>query len=346
MYNTKRREFIKSVGIAGASIGLSGNVLSAVANAIPYSQNRIGIIGLDTSHSIDFTKMLNNSTADPDFKGYKIVAAYPYGSREIESSAKRIPDYIRQVKEFGVEIVESINDLLAKVDFVLLNTNDGRLHLEQALQVFKAGKRMYIDKPFAGSLADAIAIFEASAKFSSPTFTTSSMRYIHNLSDLRPEKLGKILGAETYSPAALDKTHPDLFWYGMHGVEMLYTVMGTGCKQVSRVTTKDTDLVTGVWNDNRVGSFRGTRTGPHKYGGTVFGEKAIVPLESAKGTKALMNEIIKFFQTGNPPVPANETIELYAFMEAADESKRRGGAVVNIDLTINKARKKAQKYNF
>ena len=94
-----------------------------------------------------------------EFGGYKIVAAYPQGSLDIESSTSRIPGYIEEVKKRGVEIVDSIQELLEKVDVVLLETNDGRRHLEQAIPVLKAGKTMFIDKPITASLENSIAIF-------------------------------------------------------------------------------------------------------------------------------------------------------------------------------------------
>ncbi|MDB5278810.1 MAG: oxidoreductase protein [Ferruginibacter sp.] len=299
---------------------------------------RIGIIGLDTSHSTAFVEALNSPNPDAAYDGYKIVAAYPNGSKTIKSSYERIPAYTEQVKKLGVEIVSSIKELLTKVDVVMLETNDGRPHLEQALEVMKAVKTLWIDKPVAGTLVDAIAIFDASKKYKVPVFSASSLRYATNVQETaNGTSAGKILGADTFSPCPLEATHPDFFWYGIHGIEILLTVMGTGCKQVSRVHTEDTDVVTGVWKDNRIGTFRGNRKGPNEYGGTAFGEKAVVHLGPYAGYEPLLKEIVKFFNTGIAPVSVDETLEIYAFMEAADESKRRGGIAVTLDAVMKKA---------
>lgn len=333
LYN--RRSFIKVAAFAGASIGMvekTNGTLLQTPNL--KAGGKVGIIGLDVSHSVAFTKLLNSPNAPAEYAGYKVVAAYPKGSNDIEFSVSRIPEFTKAVESMGVEIVSSIKELLSKVDVVFLNTNDGRLHLEQVLPVFKAGKSVFIDKPLAASLSDVAAIFNAAKKYNIPVFSSSSLRYMENRGELTPDKTGKILGVDTYSPATIEKTHPDLFWYGIHGVEMLYTMLGTGCKQVQRVYTKDTDIVIGTWNDNRLGTFRGTRIGPHDYGGIVFSEKAVIPISPAKGFSSLMKEIIHFFQTGISPVTPAETLEIYAFMEAADESKRRGGTVVNIADTL------------
>lgn len=343
-----RRKFIKTAGLAGFGLGLAGTASAmefSTTHATTFRKNdekvrpggRVGIIGLDTSHSIAFTKSLNNSAAT-QFAGYKVVAAYPKGSNDIKSSAERIPGYTEDVKKLGVEIVGSIKELLKKVDVVLLETNDGRLHLEQALPVLKAGKRMFIDKPIAASLADAIAIFNASKKYNTPVFSSSSLRYVPKAQEIASGKVvGKVLGAEAFSPSPIEKTHPDFFWYGIHGVETLFTVMGTGCKKVVRVHTEDTDVVVGTWEDNRIGTFRGLRAEKKGYGGTVFGDKGIAQIGPASGYDVLLVEIVKFFETGIPPVSAQETLEICAFMEAADESKKNGGIPVSLEEMFKRA---------
>lgn len=336
-----RRNFIKSTAAAGIGLGL-GSLTSpafAASAAMAEEGKRIGIIGLDTSHSVAFTKTFNAPDAGPEYGGYKVVAAYPKGSNDIESSVKRIAGYTEDVKKLGVEIVDSIKDLLKKVDVVLLETNDGRLHLEQAMPVFKAGKTVFIDKPVAASLADAIAIFDAAKKYRVPVFSSSSLRYAHSVRAIAEGKAGRVLGADVFSPAHLEKSHMDFSWYGIHGVEMLFTTMGLGCKSVSRTHTPDADVVVGLWNDDRIGTFRGVRYKKMGYGGSVFGEKSIEALDGAGGYNPLLVEVVKFFQTGKPPVSSDETLEIFAFMEAADESKRQGGKSVTLDSVMQKALK-------
>jgi predicted dehydrogenase len=339
-----RRKFLKDITAAGVAVGVTGSTLSLYGKNIPRENKRVGIIGLDTSHSVAFTKVLNDPQAGPEYGGYRVVAAYPQGSNNIESSVKRIAGYTQEVQQYGVKIVDSIKKLLSTVDVVLLETNDGRLHLEQALQVFKAGKRTFIDKPMAASLADTMAIFEAAKKYQVPVFSSSSLRFMPSAQEVVQGKVGKVLGAEAFSPMHLEPTHPDLVWYGIHGVETLYTVMGTGCKSVVRVHTPDTDVVVGTWVDGRIGTFRGMRAGKPDYGGMAFGEKGNAVLGPYGGYNPLLVQIIKFFQTGRPPVSAEETTEMFAFMEAADESKRLGGTAVTLESMYQKARQAARKY--
>lgn len=347
MQNTKsypRRSFLKQTAIATSTlaafpiIGQAKKPDSLFNPSMVPAGKRVGIIGLDTSHSIAFTKGFNAKDADPMLKGYKVVAAYPQGSLDIKSSTDRIPGYIEDIKKYGVEIVDSIASLLEKCDVVMLETNDGRRHLEQVLPVLQAGKRVFIDKPIAASLEDTYKIFAAAEEYNVPVWSASSLRYIGGIDKVHQGEAGKILGATTYSPAKLEPTHPDLYWYGIHGVETLFTVMGTGCKTVSRSFTEGIEMVTGIWEDGRVGTFTGLRSAKGGYGGTAFGEKGIINIGPYAGYMPLMYKIADYFDTGNLPVQPQETIEICAFMTAADLSKKKNGQPISMEKVMNKAK--------
>ena len=314
-------------------------VQNAVADTKPKTL-RVGIIGLDTSHAPAFAKTMNANPPVPGVEGVRVVAAYPKGSLDIKSSVERVPGYIEEMKKHNVEIVDSIDELLKRVDAVLIETNDGRPHLEQLLPCLKAGKPCFIDKPIAGSLSDAIAIFEASKKYRVPVFSSSSLRFGKNSLAVRAGSIGKVLSSETTSPASLEPTHPDLFWYGIHGVESLFTVMGTGCQSVVRGKTAEGKIeVVGQWTGGRTGTYREGGG----YVGKAVGEKGESPVGSYDGYDPLVLAIVKFFHTGIAPVTPEETLEIYAFMEAADESKRHNGASVTLESVIAKAKAEAAK---
>ncbi|HUQ66078.1 MAG TPA: Gfo/Idh/MocA family oxidoreductase [Flavitalea sp.] len=333
-----RRDFLKTTALASLGLGLSPSLFARKRSTRKNTETvRIGIIGLDTSHCEAFTKVINNSNEQPEYAGFRVTAAYPYGSRDIESSYSRIPQITEDIKKYGVKITGSIDELLKETDAILLETNDGRLHREQALQVIKAGKPLFIDKPIAASLKDTIAIFEAAKNNNVPVFSSSSLRFSPTVQDIANGKtVGKVFGADAYTPCTLEKTHPDLFWYGIHGIETIYTILGRNCKQVVRSFQEETDVVTGIWKDGRIGTFRGLRNGTHDYGGTAYGENGNVHYLAYGGYEPLLREIIKFFKTGVPPVDSRDTIEMCAFMLAADESKRRGGCPVAIDHIFKK----------
>ncbi len=302
---------------------------------------RAGIIGLDTSHVTAFTKILNDPKAGPEYAGVRVVAAFPAGSPDLDSSSKRIEGFTKAVKAMDVEIVDSIPALLAKVDVVLLESVDGRVHLEQARPVFASGKPVFIDKPLAAGLIDAVAIAALAEKSKTPWFSSSALRFGPKMLKAKGDA-GEIIGCDAWGPCPLEKTHGDFYWYGIHGVETLYTIMGGGCESVSRTTTKDTDVAAGKWKDGRIGTFRGLRKGKEDYGCAIFGSKAVVPVSGFEGYQPMLVEIVKFFKTGKAPIDPAETIEMMAFMEAADESKRREGAPVKIEEVMAKAREQAK----
>jgi predicted dehydrogenase len=318
--------------------------LSAVFLTSPFEAHaeqkvfRIGMIGLDTSHVIAFTKLINNPSKN---YGCKVVAGYPGGSPDIPSSANRVKGFTKQLQDkYGVEIVDSIEELCRKVDGVLLESVDGRPHLEQVRPVIVAGKPVFIDKPMAGNLADVTEIFRLAKENNVPCWSSSSLRFSPGIIGMREnDEVGQVLGCDAFSPCSLEEHHPDLYWYGVHGVEILFTIMGPGCESVRRVQTKNYELVVGLWKGGRIGTYRGLRTGKSGYGAMVFGTKGIAQSGKYGGYEPLVDEIIKFFKTGHVPVPPEETIEIFAFMSAADESKAKDGAEVSLAGIIEKAEK-------
>lgn len=314
-----------------------------VATVPAKGQVRIGIIGLDTSHSPAFTKLINAADKKPEYQNFTIVAAYPYGSKTIQSSYERIPRFTEEVKKYGVEIVSSIDELLKMVDCVLLETNDGNLHLEQAAQVFKAGKRVFIDKPVGADLVQAIAIFELARQYNVPVFSSSALRFTPQNQKIAKGEFGKIVGVDCSSPSPGEPSHPDFSWYGIHGVETLFTTMGTGCVSVGRVSSEGTDVVTGLWNDGRIGTFRGIREGKGLYGGRAYTAKGEVEVGGYEGFSYLLDHVMQFFTSGVAPVSEKETLEIFTFMAASNLSKAKGGKLVSMDETYRNAQKSAQK---
>jgi hypothetical protein len=329
------------VAIAAVAAGVSCRAADEAADEPPNDPVRLGMVGLDTSHCPAFAKLFNVAGNPDHVPGCRVVAAHPWGSRDIESSRKRIPGYTEEVRKLGVAIVDDLDDLPPLVDVVLLETNDGRPHLAQAVAMLRAGKPLFIDKPVAGSLADAVAIYRLARRLDVPIFSCSSLRYLEGVDAVRAGKVGTVLGCDAYSPCVVEPSHPDFFWYGIHGCELLFAVMGTGCRSVVRTHTADFDQITGTWDDGRIGTVRGIRAGTKGYGFTAFGSEGIHSVAGAGGYRPLVVEIARFARTGEPPVSGVETLEIYAFMEAADESRRRGGVPVTLAGVLERAETEA-----
>lgn len=317
-----------------------------LAAGLQSAEIKIGIIGTDTSHVPAFSRLFNDPTYPGHIPGARVTHAFKGGSKDIESSHTRVDKYAEEISsKWGVKIVPTIKELAEQVDAIMIEAVDGRPHLEYAKAVFPFRKPVFIDKPIAGSLRDAIELIELARKMNVPVFSSSSLRYKHSIDKLKAAKYGDIRGVLSTGPASKEEHHPDLYWYGIHPTEALYAVMGTGCESVTRVATENTDVVTGVWAGGKIGILYGMRNAASPYKVTVYGTKAVVDQEpEPKGGGSydlLAKQIFKFFQTKVSPVSLDETLEIFAFMEAADESKRRGGAPVKLSdvLKLNQPKK-------
>ena len=309
-----------------------------IANDEKKEPLRLGLIGLDTSHVIAFTSRFNEPDNPNHVPGGRVVAAFKGGSADIESSHTRVEGYTKTlVEKYGVKIYDNIKEVCENVDAILLTSLDGRPHLSQVMPVFEANKPVFVDKPVAGTLKDAVEIYRLAKESKVPCFSSSSLRWYPGVVEVANADVGELISVLSYGPAPSEPNHPDLFWYGIHPTEALFTVMGTGCETVTRTSTEDTVVVTGIWKDGKVGTLHGLAKGRFGYKVTAFGSKAIVEQTKGGDYTPMLREVIKFFNTGKPPVAPETTLEIYAFMEAADESKRRGGTPVKISEVLHKA---------
>jgi hypothetical protein len=300
-------------------------ILLLAAACAANAEVRLGIIGTDTSHVSVFTKSFNDEMSPDHVPGARVVAAYKGGSKDVESSYSRVDKYAEELRtKWKVEIVRDIPTLCRKVDAVLIESVDGRAHLEQAKAVIAAGKPMFIDKPLASTLEDAREIARLAKEAGVPWFSSSSLRFNEIANTMKFADASAVI---TWGPGPLEEHHKlDLSWYAIHPIEMLYALLGPGCQEVTRVYTPNGDIVTGVWSNGRTGTVRTLR--PYgDYGAVVFRTKSVVQSRPKAGHtyQQLLVEIVKFFETKQPPVPNEETLEIFAFMDAAQRSRDEGG---------------------
>jgi hypothetical protein len=290
---------------------------------------RVGIIGTDISHVIHFSRILNNDSDPEHIAGARIVAAYKGGSPDIISSRTRVDGYAQElVKTWRIEMVPDIRTLCSKVDAVVLESGDGRIHLEQVKPVIAAHKPVFIDKPVAATLEEVREIDRLAKAAGVPWFSSSGLRFGEIATKL---KFADATGVEVWGPGPFEEHHYlELAWYAVHPIEILYTLMGRGCEEVTRTVggafDSGADVIVGRWKDGRIGTARTLRPSGG-YGAVVFRPKQIVqsPATVPYSYAPLVREIVTFFQTGKPPVPNEETLEIYAFMDAAQRSKEAGG---------------------
>ena len=305
-------------------------LLLLISASVSAADLRLGIVGTDTSHVIGFATVFNDPSSSEHVPGARIVAAFKGGSPDIPASRDRIDGFTRQLQEkYGVEIVPTIAELCRRVDGVLLTSNDGRVHLAQAREIIAAGKPMFIDKPLASTLEDAREIARLAKAAGVPWFSTSTLRYA-----VAKLKTADLIGVDVWGPGPLEEHHHlDLGWYAIHEAEMLFTLLGTGCEEVTRIESADASVVSCRWKDGRIGTMRALR--PYSdYGAIVFrktDKNQTAEVHAIRsGTDELDHDLVKFFTTGIPPVPNEDTLELIAFLDAAQRSKDAGGAPMRL----------------
>jgi predicted dehydrogenase len=288
---------------------------------------KLGILDFDTSHVVEFTKRLNHLEIDQEqwVDGATVVLGCP---GESKLAPEKIAGYTEAMKKLKVDLVDSPKDLIGKVDAMLIEAVDGSVHWERARPFLEAGVPCFVDKPFACSLADAKNLAELAAKKKLPLFSSSALRYAPELAEYKgAAKHGKLQGCVVYGPASTHERNPGLFHYGIHAVEMLYALMGSGCESVTCTHQKGVDVATGTWKDGRVATVRGIRDGKADFGFTAFAEKTVT--NTTVPTKFIYRELLKrvveTFQTKKAPLDIAETLEIVAFIEAANTSGANHG---------------------
>lgn len=214
---------------------------------------------------------------------------------------------------------------------LFLTSVDGRQHLGQFDQM-AVGKPVFIDKPFAVMTADAATIIERAAATGTPVMSCSALRFAEGIAELAQSR-DDILACEAYGPAPILPDYPGYFWYGIHGAEILFLLMGAGCQSVRTLAAGQMDVISGAWPDGRTGLVLGTRFEGYEFGCLVHtrtGARLGIAKDTPPYHASLLREIVRFFQNGQAPVDARETYQIVAFLEAADQSKAENGALVAV----------------
>jgi hypothetical protein len=302
---------------------------------------RIGLIGLDTSHAEQFTMRLNDPANPNHVPGGRVVAAFPTGSPDLPESISRLPEFTAILKDkYGVRMVDSIPALCAEVDAVMILSLDGRPHLDQAKEVMTFGKPIFVDKPVAANLKDIVQMYVLAEKMQIPLFSASALRWYQGVVEVANAKSTPPQAAISWGPAPTIAHHPDLYFYAIHATEALFTVMGTGCDHVTRTTTPAESVVTGIWTGNRTGSLHALHKLPMhstSYKLVRFDGEDVFEQKTQGDYNPMLREIIKFFTTKVAPVTPAQTIEIYGFLQAAEESRRLGGVPVSIRNVLTQA---------
>jgi predicted dehydrogenase len=294
-------------------------------------EQRIGLVGLDTSHVIAFTKLLNVVTEKDHIPGARVIAGWPGGSDDIDVSRNRVAGFTKDLRDkYGVEIMSSPEDVAKACDLVFITAVDGRIHKELFARTVPFKRPTFIDKPFTTSLADAKEIFRLAEENQVPVMSCSSLRYADGLADMLA-KGSPVIGCDAFGPMDLIPQLPGFYWYGVHVVEIMQRIMGTGCESVTVTKTDDFDLLSARWSNNRVATMRGIRHSHHKFGVTLHRKDDFDFVNLQQNKRAwyanMLDAILKTLPQGKTDVAPADTLEVIRIIEAANESRETGKTV-------------------
>lgn len=286
---------------------------------------RIGIIGLDSSHAVEFTKILNNENHPFHVKGAKVVAATPYSSNDLPLSFERVKGFTEQVLEFNqVQLKGTVHDVVVESDALLVTSVDGRNRLGIFTELASYQKPIFIDKPLALSLQEAQSIISLSEKFGTPIMSTSSLRYAENLLKILSQYNNDITGLYLHGPLPLQKVMPGYFWYGIHMVEVIVTVLGNNIKKVRVETNNHYEWVVIEFLDGRLATIRGDRINYQDFGALIHTTDQAFSIDLGKGKPyyaSLLEKIIPFFKTGINPISSDEMLSVIHLVETINKNR-------------------------
>ncbi len=295
----------------------------------------LGIIGLDSSHAEAFSRILNGESEPFHIPDHPVIAAYPgERSEDFDMSYRRMDSITEAVtKDWGVRLCPDIPSVMKQVEGVFLEQVDARKRVEQFEAIASFGKPVFVDKPFALSSRDCRRMLSLAEEKGIPLLSASALRFADSLTEaLRACEKYPIHGADFFGPMPFTATQNGYFWYGIHMADMLYRVMGRGCRSVRAVHEEHYDIITGIWKDGRLGTIRGLRTGSQNFGGSIFCGNTHVSVDVSKDKRgyyeSLLEAVIQMFDQGVSPVSLLELEEIIRFLEAANESRETGREVL------------------
>jgi predicted dehydrogenase len=291
---------------------------------------RIGAIGVDSSHLPEFTKRIN--TLQQEAKTHcRVTHVFDPGGHDLADAPKWLETTTR---DYNVKQVDTLQDLLASVEGVMVLSVNGNKHLSQALPCLERGLPTYIDKPLTCNLSEAKQLLAAAREHQARCYSASSLRFAPEVESARSDKdLGKLITIDAFGPGERHELMAGLFFYGVHTIEMVDAIWGPGVRRVSAIHLPDRDLLDLDYHDGRYARLRMERKGSYDFGATVHGEKKVrqFRVDFTPVYTRLVLGMVKFFEGGAPPAPLRDIIENVAVMEAGNRSMQQDGAWVDVE---------------
>ena len=288
---------------------------------------KIGLIGLDTSHSEIFTRLLNDEMDPYHVKGGTITHTIPAYSKDLPISSERFPAYFETVTtKYGVHPIEDVEEFMNIVDAVIIGTVDGRNHLEWFKDVVRYGKPVFIDKPIVLSSVEIDELMKLATQYNTPVMSSSSLRFSESVINITGKE--DLRGGYFYGPVPMQEKMPGYFWYGIHLIEMIVTIFGTAIEKIELKAEGNHDHLYMIFKNGAEVIVRGEHSWHDRFGAVLHSPEYVQTLTLWKEEKPyyarLLEHVVAFFESGISAVSLNETAEIIKIIERINLLKKIG----------------------
>ncbi|MCX6986490.1 MAG: Gfo/Idh/MocA family oxidoreductase [Lentisphaerae bacterium] len=285
---------------------------------------KVALIGLDTSHTIEFARRIQAPDCPPDQKvsGLRATACLRFSTPFQNEDGLNTRQ--KQLEDWGIKVTTDFNDAVKGCDAIMLEINDASYHLEYFKKCATLGKPIFLDKPLADNIENGLEIVRLAKENKVNAISASSLRFDAGLIKACGE-MPKPTLVSVYGPLGIAPAGSSIVWYGVHAFEMLEKAMGKGSACVT-VRTDGPGVVAIVdYPDKKRGVVELTKDA-WIYGGTLRDSETAISYSVAAGSlyANIMKEIEKFFRTGKASFNLEDTVEVMAMLDAAERSFKSG----------------------
>jgi len=285
---------------------------------------RIGLGGVNTSHADAFSRIFNGSDGEgPRLDSERIVAIWGGDSERLETLSR---------KHRIETTVSDPNDMIGSIDAALVidDTDGGGKHAALARPFIEAGIPVYIDKPMTTDYAEAVALFDLAERHDTPVMSCSALRFAVELEAARGEleRIGRLSSIVSVGPG-------DWYYYGVHAVEVLGVVAGTGATWVHRHAMEDRDITVIDYDTGPSAVVETLRDAAYVFHLTAYGADGWTSVEVVDFNgfyTNTMREVVRMVETGTSPLGREQTLEVLAILEAGNRSAAAGQRVNLADI--------------
>ncbi len=285
---------------------------------------KVAIVGLDSSHSIQFANRAQAPECEPDQKveGIEIISCMRFETPFQDK--KGLDERTAQLEGWGVKVYEDFDKTVEGAEALLLEVNDSSLHVEYFEKAAKLGLPVFLDKPLADTMENGLEIARIAKEYNVRMFSASSLRFIENMVDT-VDKVENIQCTSVFGPLGIAAAGESVVWYGVHAFELLQRAMGRGAKEVTAVNDEKGVVAVIHYEDGRRGVVELAK-GAFVYGGSVRSndDKAVFICDMNYAYKGLLERIVAFFNGAPAPVEFEDTLEIMNLLDTTVRAMKSG----------------------